>query len=133
MVDSRGWIGRTCARIAYLAGERRIARENRRICTPDNRRSADDFSSGGSSAQDLHGSRAMTLPQSTFTERRSFSAAALPLGLANAKPSIPRFRQQSETAKDAGQRMIHLFINALAASAGGGLTYIRNVLPRLAL
>ncbi len=29
--------------------------------------------------------------------------------------------------------MIHLFINALAASAGGGLTYIRNVLPRLAL
>jgi glycosyltransferase involved in cell wall biosynthesis len=29
--------------------------------------------------------------------------------------------------------MIHLFINALAASAGGGLTYVRNVLPRLAL
>ncbi len=29
--------------------------------------------------------------------------------------------------------MIHFFINALAASAGGGLTYIRNVLPRLAL
>jgi glycosyltransferase involved in cell wall biosynthesis len=28
--------------------------------------------------------------------------------------------------------MIHLFINALAASAGGGLTYIRNVVPRLA-
>ena len=28
--------------------------------------------------------------------------------------------------------MIHLFINGLAASAGGGLTYIRNVLPRLA-
>jgi glycosyltransferase involved in cell wall biosynthesis len=28
--------------------------------------------------------------------------------------------------------MIHLFINALAASAGGGLTYIRNVLPRMA-
>jgi glycosyltransferase involved in cell wall biosynthesis len=28
--------------------------------------------------------------------------------------------------------MIHLFINALAASAGGGLTYIRSVLPRLA-
>lgn len=27
--------------------------------------------------------------------------------------------------------MIHLFINGLAASAGGGLTYIRNVLPRL--
>jgi glycosyltransferase involved in cell wall biosynthesis len=27
--------------------------------------------------------------------------------------------------------MIHLFINALAASAGGGLTYIRNVLPCL--
>jgi glycosyltransferase involved in cell wall biosynthesis len=28
--------------------------------------------------------------------------------------------------------MIHIFINALSASAGGGLTYIRNVLPRLA-
>jgi glycosyltransferase involved in cell wall biosynthesis len=28
--------------------------------------------------------------------------------------------------------MIHLFINAMAASAGGGLTYIRNILPRLA-
>lgn len=29
--------------------------------------------------------------------------------------------------------MIHIFMNAFAASAGGGLTYIRNVLPRLAL
>jgi glycosyltransferase involved in cell wall biosynthesis len=29
--------------------------------------------------------------------------------------------------------MIRLFINALAASAGGGLTYVRNVLPRLAV
>jgi len=29
--------------------------------------------------------------------------------------------------------MIHLFINALAASAGGGLTYVRNVLPHLAM
>ncbi|HZQ25958.1 MAG TPA: glycosyltransferase family 1 protein [Terriglobales bacterium] len=28
--------------------------------------------------------------------------------------------------------MIHLFINALAASAGGGLTYVRNVVPELA-
>ena len=28
--------------------------------------------------------------------------------------------------------MMHLFINSLAASAGGGLTYIRNVLPQLA-
>ena len=27
--------------------------------------------------------------------------------------------------------MIHLLVNALAASAGGGLTYVRNVLPRL--
>jgi glycosyltransferase involved in cell wall biosynthesis len=27
--------------------------------------------------------------------------------------------------------MIHIFVNALSASAGGGLTYIRNVLPRL--
>jgi glycosyltransferase involved in cell wall biosynthesis len=29
--------------------------------------------------------------------------------------------------------MTHLFINAAAASAGGGLTYVRNVLPRLAV
>ena len=28
--------------------------------------------------------------------------------------------------------MMHLFVNALAASAGGGLTYIRNVIPHLA-
>lgn len=28
--------------------------------------------------------------------------------------------------------MVHLFINALAASAGGGLTYVRNVIPQLA-
>lgn len=28
--------------------------------------------------------------------------------------------------------MIHIFINGLAASAGGGLTYIRNILPQLA-
>jgi len=28
--------------------------------------------------------------------------------------------------------MIHLFINALAASAGGGVTYVRNVLPHFA-
>ena len=28
--------------------------------------------------------------------------------------------------------MTHLFINSLAASAGGGVTYIRNVIPRLA-
>lgn len=27
--------------------------------------------------------------------------------------------------------MIHIFINAASASAGGGLTYVRNVLPRL--
>lgn len=34
---------------------------------------------------------------------------------------------------DSHRSMIHLFINALAASAGGGLTYVRNVLPRLAV
>src|SRR5271166_440628 len=33
---------------------------------------------------------------------------------------------------DNSPEMLHLFINALAASAGGGLTYIRNVLPSLA-
>jgi glycosyltransferase involved in cell wall biosynthesis len=27
--------------------------------------------------------------------------------------------------------MIHIFINALAASAGGGLTYVRNVIPHM--
>src|SRR5579864_8948874 len=27
--------------------------------------------------------------------------------------------------------MIHILINALAASAGGGLTYVRNVIPHL--
>jgi glycosyltransferase involved in cell wall biosynthesis len=31
------------------------------------------------------------------------------------------------------RNMIRLFVNALGASAGGGLTYIRNVLPRLAV
>jgi glycosyltransferase involved in cell wall biosynthesis len=34
---------------------------------------------------------------------------------------------------DSPRGVIHLFINAIAASAGGGLTYIRNVLPRLAV
>jgi glycosyltransferase involved in cell wall biosynthesis len=34
--------------------------------------------------------------------------------------------------KNDPREMIHLFINGLAASAGGGLTYIRNVVPRLA-
>jgi len=29
--------------------------------------------------------------------------------------------------------MIHIFINALAASAGGGLTYIRNVIPHISV
>jgi glycosyltransferase involved in cell wall biosynthesis len=29
--------------------------------------------------------------------------------------------------------MIHIFINALAASAGGGLTYVRNVIPQFTL
>jgi len=28
--------------------------------------------------------------------------------------------------------MIHLFVNALAATAGGGLTYVRNIVPQLA-
>jgi glycosyltransferase involved in cell wall biosynthesis len=28
--------------------------------------------------------------------------------------------------------MIHLFVNALAANAGGGLTYVRNVIPQIA-
>ena len=28
---------------------------------------------------------------------------------------------------------MHLFVNGLAASAGGGLTYLRNVLPQLSV
>jgi len=28
--------------------------------------------------------------------------------------------------------MIHIFVNALAASAGGGVTYVRNIIPRVA-
>ena len=34
---------------------------------------------------------------------------------------------------DSHRKMIHLFINGLAARAGGGLTYVRSVLPALAL
>src|SRR5271169_1546106 len=34
---------------------------------------------------------------------------------------------------DLHSKMIHLFINALAASAGGGLTYVRNVVPLLSV
>src|SRR5258708_11366187 len=34
---------------------------------------------------------------------------------------------------DSQRRMIHLFINAIAATAGGGLTDVRNVVPRLAV
>ena len=29
--------------------------------------------------------------------------------------------------------MIHIFVNALAASAGGGVTYVRNILPHIAV
>ncbi len=34
--------------------------------------------------------------------------------------------------RSGSKSMMHLFINSLAASAGGGLTYIRNVLPHFA-
>jgi len=40
---------------------------------------------------------------------------------------------QGRSNRELALGMIHIFINALAASAGGGLTYIRNVLPRLAI
>jgi hypothetical protein len=40
---------------------------------------------------------------------------------------------QGRSNRELAPGMIHIFINALAASAGGGLTYIRNVLPRLAI
>src|SRR5205807_8269463 len=29
--------------------------------------------------------------------------------------------------------MMHLFINCLAASAGGGLTYVRNIIPQFSV
>ena len=41
--------------------------------------------------------------------------------------------RRTNSARNGSTKMIHLFINALSASAGGGLTYVRNVLPRLAL
>ena len=48
-------------------------------------------------------------------------------------PKLPRFYPSSRTQeKRSPALMIHLFINSLAASAGGGLTYIRNVIPQLA-
>lgn len=39
---------------------------------------------------------------------------------------------EKTATRAAHPKMIRLFVNALGASAGGGLTYIRNVLPRLA-
>jgi glycosyltransferase involved in cell wall biosynthesis len=45
------------------------------------------------------------------------------MGIAIGSASLQRRRSDS---------MMHLFVNSLAASAGGGLTYIRNVLPQLA-
>ncbi len=41
-------------------------------------------------------------------------------------------RQSAECKFAECQSMIHLFVNALAASAGGGLTYVRNVIPQIA-
>src|SRR5579862_1815671 len=92
MADSGRWIGGTYTRVAYSARERRTARENRRIRTTDNCRSTDDFPPGGSSAQDLHGSGAMTLPQSIFREEADFSSRQFVPDFSNAM----RSRQQSE-------------------------------------
>ena len=36
-----------------------------------------------------------------------------------------------DAAPDRDRAMMHLFVNGLAASAGGGVTYLRNVLPHL--
>ena len=41
-------------------------------------------------------------------------------------------KSAAEFSGQRAQSMMHLFINSLAASAGGGLTYIRNVIPQLA-
>ena len=42
-------------------------------------------------------------------------------------------RQRTIEPTTIHSRMIPIFINALSASAGGGLTYVRNILPWLAL
>src|SRR5690348_6412537 len=48
-------------------------------------------------------------------------------------PSMHYWMREAEFLKYRVRRsMMHLFINASAASAGGGLTYIRNVVPQLA-
>src|SRR5208337_5078358 len=46
-------------------------------------------------------------------------------------PSVAR-RFCCDRAQSLIRKMIRLFINGLAASAGGGLTYLRNVIPHLA-
>src|SRR5579862_5267430 len=92
MADSGRWIGRTYTRIAYPAREHRTAHENRRIRTTNNCRSTDDFPPGGSSAPDLHGSGAMTIPRSIFREEADFSSRQFVPYFSNAI----RSRQQSE-------------------------------------
>ena len=56
-------------------------------------------------------------------------AAVVPAagGVSRASRSVPAGFRSRRT-----QPMIRLFINGLAASAGGGLTYLRNVIPHLA-
>src|ERR1700722_17892377 len=44
----------------------------------------------------------------------------------------PGHPEQFRVEQCCPEQMMHLFINSMAASAGGGLTYIRNVIPYLA-
>jgi glycosyltransferase involved in cell wall biosynthesis len=41
-------------------------------------------------------------------------------------------RQSINRRSNIWRSMIHLFMNALASTAGGGLTYVRNVIPQIA-
>src|SRR5579863_4407666 len=56
----------------------------------------------------------------------------MPLSVFGAGGCVVEHATKAVAPDAARLAMIHIFINALAASAGGGLTYIRNVLPRLA-
>ena len=62
---------------------------------------------------------------------RRLSAHMPPLRYVADSLYVTASRQDGVARRCAG-RMMHLFINSLAASAGGGLTYIRNVIPHLA-
>ena len=72
--------------------------------------------------------------------RRLFLGAGVllsrPSAVSRARPFISPSRTSASRLWDESKHrchraMMHLFLNGLAASAGGGLTYLRNVLPHL--